>query len=97
MSCPTTALSADEIKRELQGLVNWHFSQNALERIYEGKTYLDSLEKLNRIARLSEAADHHPDLTLNWKTLTVRYWTHTAKGITELDFRLAHQVEEVLR
>lgn len=74
----------------------WQCVDNALQRVYEGTTYLQALERLNAVARLSEAADHHPDLQLNWKTLIIRYWTHTAQGITELDVELAQQVEVLL-
>ena len=96
MACPTHALSERDILEQLQTLPHWRLQDNALERQYTGETYLSALEKLNRIARLSEAADHHPDLALNWKKLIVRYWTHTANGVTELDFQLARQAEAVL-
>lgn len=96
MTCPKVALSEPEILSQLQTLPGWRFSQNALERVYEGESYLAALEKLNAIARLSEEADHHPDLSLNWKKLIIRYWTHTAQGVTELDFKLARQAEALL-
>ncbi len=42
-----------------------------------------------------EAADHHPDLTVSWGRVTVALSTHSAKGITEKDFELARQCDEV--
>jgi 4a-hydroxytetrahydrobiopterin dehydratase len=96
MACPTKALSENEIQERLNALSAWRFFDNAIERVYEGATYLEALEKLNAIARASEAADHHPDLQLNWKRLTVRFWTHVANGVTPLDFDLARQTEAIL-
>lgn len=96
MGCPTIALSEAEIRAGLENLAGWRLHQNALERVYDGKSYLEALEKLNAIAQLSEAANHHPDLILSWKKLTVRYWTHTACGVTELDFKLARHAESLL-
>lgn len=93
---PSKALSAAEIEAALQSLPQWRFQQNALQRVYEGASYLQALETLNAVARLSEAADHHPDLQLNWKTLIIRYWTHTVKGVSNLDVELANQVEALL-
>lgn len=93
--CPKVALTSEQIEANLKTLPHWQFRGNALERVYDGQSYLDALEKLNAIARLSESADHHPNLSLNWKRLTVRYWTHTAHGVTDLDFELAHQVEKL--
>lgn len=96
MACPTTALSAEEIRQQLANLPNWQYKENALERFYKAHSYLEGLEKLNTIAQLSEAADHHPDLVLGWRKLTIRYWTHTAQGVTALDFDLAQQAEKAL-
>jgi 4a-hydroxytetrahydrobiopterin dehydratase len=84
------------IRQQLTDLPNWQVRDNALERVYQGRSYLDALAKLNAVAQASEAADHHPDLSLNWKTLTIRYWTHTAQGITSLDMYMARRVEDLL-
>jgi 4a-hydroxytetrahydrobiopterin dehydratase len=91
-----TRLAEPEIRERLRQLPYWRLKDNALERQYDGASYLDALEKLNAVARLSEAADHHPELRLGWKHLTIRYWTHTADGVTALDFELAQRVEALL-
>lgn len=95
-SCPTIALSADAIREKLNTLPHWQIKDNALERTYKATSYLDGLEKLNAIAQLSETENHHPGMLLEWRKLTVRYWTHTAQGVTELDFQLAQQAEKIL-
>ncbi|WP_303673599.1 4a-hydroxytetrahydrobiopterin dehydratase [Vampirovibrio chlorellavorus] len=92
----TQALSPAEIEAALQTLPHWQYHQNALQRVYVGANYLQALETLNAVARHAEAADHHPDLQLNWKTLVIRYWTHTLNGVSALDVALAHQVEALL-
>ena len=96
MTCPTEPLSSLEIQSRLQALPHWAVQDNALERVYQANSYLEALDILNKIARQAEAANHHPDLILSWRKLTVRYWTHTSQGITELDFEQAHQVESIL-
>jgi len=96
MGCPTVALSAEEIRHHMEQLENWTVEGHALERRYHSKSYLDGLEKLNGIAQISETENHHPELLLEWGRLTIRYWTHTANGITALDFQLARQAELIL-
>ena len=96
MASTVTALERTAIEAALKTLSGWQYTDQALERVYTGKTYLEALDKLNAIAQLSEAQDHHPDLTLNWKKLTIRYWTHTAQGVTELDVKLAQLAEAAL-
>jgi len=80
----------------MEQLENWTVEDRALERHYQSKNYLDGLEKLNGIAKMSETENHHPELLLEWGRLTIRYWTHTANGITALDFQLARQAELIL-
>jgi 4a-hydroxytetrahydrobiopterin dehydratase len=96
MPCQAEALSIEVIHEQLESLPDWQFTNHALERVYMGKSYLDALKKLNEIAQISEAANHHPDLILSWKKLTIRYWTHTAQAVTSLDFELAQQTEQIL-
>lgn len=74
----------------------WQYKENALERVYRGSSYMDALDMLNAIARHAETVDHHPDLALHWKTLIIRYWTHTAQGVTELDLAQAKAIEKLL-
>jgi 4a-hydroxytetrahydrobiopterin dehydratase len=95
------ALPEPEINQRLLALPNWAYldisgQEKYLQRVYAGKTYLSSLEMLTRIGHLAEAENHHPDLLLHYKTLTVQYWTHTAGGVTELDFEQAAKVEALL-
>jgi 4a-hydroxytetrahydrobiopterin dehydratase len=94
--CLTEALSAEVIHERMETLSSWQVKDNALERVYNAGSYVEGLEKLNAIAQLSEAENHHPELTLAWRKLTVRYWTHTAHGITQLDFQLARKAEAIL-
>lgn len=96
MTCPTEPLSSMEIQSRLQALPHWAVQDNALERVYQANSYIAALDTLNTIARQAEAANHHPDLILSWRKLTIRYWTHTAQGITNLDFEQAHQAERIL-
>ena len=44
---------------------------------------------VNAIGYLSEAAYHHPDLSVTWGRITVKLSTHSAGGITDKDFALA--------
>jgi Pterin-4a-carbinolamine dehydratase len=47
---------------------------------------------VNALAGLAEAADHHPDITIQWNKVTLTLSTHSAGGLTEKDFHLARQI-----
>ena len=48
-----------------------------------------------RVGFLAEAADHHPDLDIRWRTVRVLLTTHDAGGLTEKDLTLAGRIEEI--
>jgi 4a-hydroxytetrahydrobiopterin dehydratase len=73
----------------------WDEVDGALERTFELDSFLDALDFVNRLGALAEAEDHHPDITISYRKVTVRWWTHTANGITDRDRDLAAKTAEL--
>jgi 4a-hydroxytetrahydrobiopterin dehydratase len=73
----------------------WDEVDGALERTFELDSFLDALDFVNRLGALAEAEDHHPDITISYRKVTVRWWTHTAGGITDRDRDLAAKTNEL--
>ena len=61
----------------------------ALERTFELPSFVDALAFVNRVGELAEAENHHPDIRIDYRKVTLRWWTHTAGGITDRDRDLA--------
>jgi len=75
---------------------NWIDSQNALERTIEFPSFRDAIAFVNRVAELAEQANHHPDIAVSYKKVTLRWTTHSAGGITERDNELAARTDELV-
>lgn len=90
-------LSDADIETALGGLPGWTRHGDALVRAYELPTFADAIAFVVRIGFLAENADHHPDLDIRWRTVTVLFTSHDAGGITERDVDLAHAVDGVVR
>jgi 4a-hydroxytetrahydrobiopterin dehydratase len=73
----------------------WDEVDGALERTFELDSFQDALDFVNRLGALAEAEDHHPDITISYRKVTVRWWTHTAGGITDRDRDLAAKTAEL--
>lgn len=67
----------------------WTEADRALERVFEFATFPDAIAFVNRIAELAEAEDHHPDIAIDYRKVTLRWWTHAAGGVTDRDRDLA--------
>jgi 4a-hydroxytetrahydrobiopterin dehydratase len=68
---------------------DWSEAGGALERTFEFASFPDAIAFVNRLAELAEAENHHPDITVSYRTVTVRWTTHSAGGITDRDRALA--------
>ena len=69
----------------------WTEVDDALERTFELENFVDALAFVNRVGELAEAEGHHPDIAVHYNRVTLRWWTHTAGGITDRDRELAEK------
>jgi 4a-hydroxytetrahydrobiopterin dehydratase len=90
-------LEKSEIERRLSALPGWEFKDNAISKLYRFKTFMDGIRFLNKVAEMAEAADHHPDVKINYTRITFSCSTHDQGGVTEKDFKLASQIEEAYK
>jgi 4a-hydroxytetrahydrobiopterin dehydratase len=61
-----------------------------------GVNFAEAVGKVNAIAILAEAADHHPDILIyGWNKIRVTLSTHDAGGLSDKDFELAAKIEEI--
>jgi len=59
-------------------------------------SFPDAIALVDRVAVVAEQMDHHPDIDIRWRTVTFTCATHSKGGVTDLDVRLATQIDEVL-
>ena len=90
----SAALSAEDLDAGLALLPGWVMEGREIVKTYTFPTYLSGIAFVNSVAHQAEAMDHHPDLVVGWRKVTVRLTTHSAGGITDLDLRLARFCEQ---
>lgn len=88
-------LTKDQIMIELQTLKGWSQVGNEIRKIYEWKDFVHAMGFVNSLALLAEKANHHPDIDIRWNKVTLTLSTHSEGGITEKDFKLAREIENV--
>lgn len=69
----------------------WQERDEALEREFEFPSFPEAIAFVNRVAELAEAEDHHPDIAVSYRRVTLRWTTHSAGGITDRDRDLAER------
>jgi len=91
-----TLLSAEEVTDGLRGLADgWSVSGQSLVRTVQFDSFLTAVRFIDELAPVAERLDHHPDLRLSWRTVELTLSTHSAGGLTALDFELARELDEI--
>jgi len=67
----------------------WHEVDDKLEREFMFNDFLQAVAFVNRVAELAESENHHPDIEIHYNRVILRWWTHTAGGVTDRDRELA--------
>jgi 4a-hydroxytetrahydrobiopterin dehydratase len=70
-------------------LNEWDEVDGALQRQFELPSFREAIAFVNRVAELAEQENHHPDIAVSYRKVTLRWTTHSAGGVTERDRELA--------
>jgi len=90
-------LDKPEIERRLHELPGWEYQDNAIIKLYRFREFMHGIAFLNKVAAMAEAADHHPDVKINYTRVTFSCSTHDQGGVTEKDLKLAGQIEDAFK
>ncbi len=96
MANENKALAANEIGKRLKDLPQWSEAEDSLVRGQKFNSYRDALDFVYAVGKAADKNDHHPDMRIDYKTVEVRFSTHSAGGITALDFKMAAAVEALI-
>lgn len=86
-------MSKDDIIGRLREHPGWELHEDALVRKYRFPSHPDAVMFAVRLAFDAEASDHHPDLLIQYRAVTVTWSTHSEGGVTERDFTGAGQAD----
>ena len=89
-------LGAQDAEARISGLPGWSVEDGRLQREVRCKDFVEAFGLLTKIALVAESMDHHPDWSNSWNTVRISLVTHSAGGLTELDFTLAQRIEELV-
>jgi len=78
-------------------LNNWTFKATCIHRDLKFKNFVDAFSFMTAIAFEAEKMDHHPDWTNGYNKVSIDLSTHSAKGITQLDFDLADKIDQIYK
>ena len=88
-------LSASEAQQRIKGLSGWTLEGDAIKKQFTFTNFPEAVSFVNRLVPEAEAADHHPDILINYKRVTLTYSTHDEGGLTVKDFAGAQTADRL--
>ena len=79
-------LSVDEVRTRLGKLTGWELKGGEIHRKFTFRDFAEAVSFVVRVGFAAEAVDHHPDILINYKRVTLTFSTHSEGGLTEKDF-----------
>ena len=86
-------LSEQQVQQHLSKLHDWALEGRAIRKQFTFKDFPEAVAFVNRLVPDAQAADHHPDIIINYKRVTLIYSTHSEGGLTQKDFDGAAMAE----
>ena len=91
-------LSADKISDLLSQIPIWQINKHGdkIYRTFKFKDFIQGLDFVNAVADISESEGHHPNIEIDYSTVTLTLWTHSINNLSENDFILAAKIDTIL-
>lgn len=89
-------LSREEVQAALAALEGWTLADHALTKSFTFASFPDAVAFLVRLAFEAQAADHHPDVAIIYRRVTLTYTTHSEGGLTRKDIDGAETADRLV-
>ena len=91
-------LSHEQVRQRIDTLGGWRLTDDGqrIRKNWKMRNFRAAMALLNQVAELAEAQGHHPDLHLEqYRHVSIAIWTHAIGGLSELDFVLAAEIDQL--
>ena len=94
-----TALTEQKLQKKIKEMApEWKTGKNEkdvpfIQRVYHASKFMEGIDFVQKVAKAAEENNHHPDIIINYKRISIRYWTHTASGVTLADVQMAQKID----
>ncbi len=92
---PAKKLSDPEITAQLSMIKGWTLVNSKLHREFTCKDFVAAFGNMTRVALVAESMNHHPEWFNVWNKVVIDLNTHSVKGISDYDFKLAEKINEI--
>ena len=88
-------LTLQEITAKMSKLNDWVLEDNTIIKQIEFHDFKSAIDYANKVAEIASAHNHHPDILISYNTVRLTLTTHQAGELTEIDFKVAEDIDKI--
>jgi 4a-hydroxytetrahydrobiopterin dehydratase len=88
-------LRPKQAKAELGKVKGWKLRGKRISRAFVFEDFMQVVRFVNRLAKLAEGMNHHPDMAIQYNKIRLSLTTHDEGGLTTKDFKLAREINRL--
>jgi 4a-hydroxytetrahydrobiopterin dehydratase len=73
----------------------WVGSKKKLERTFKFESFEESIDFVNKVAKIAEKQAHHPDITINYNKVKISITDHEKGGVSEKCHKLVKSIDKI--
>jgi 4a-hydroxytetrahydrobiopterin dehydratase len=89
----------EQIRKELREMVNeskdWNESNQKLEKTFKFKDFNDAIDFVNKVAKIAETQNHHPDIEINYGKVKLSITDHEKGGVSDKCHKLVKAIDKL--
>ena len=89
--------SSDNIEERMKELDGWELEEGKIVKSFGFRMFMKGIEFVNDVAAIAEKQNHHPIITVIWKTVKISSVSFNAGHLTDKDFELAKAIDELYK
>lgn len=92
-----TRLTILEVEAKMKSIdKNWILKGNLIQREFLFEDFIKAFSFMTSVSLIAEKHDHHPNWKNVYNKVEIRLFTHEANGLTERDFKLAKEIDQII-
>ena len=89
----------EHIRKALRETVNkskgWGDSKQKLERTFKFKDFNESIDFVNKVAKIAETQNHHPDIEIKYDKVKISITDHEKGGVSEKCHKFVKSIDVI--
>ncbi len=91
-----TPLARESVEQLAREVPQWRLQDGSIERTFTRQDFRQAMDFVDRVAKLAEEQDHHPDISISYNKVKLTLSTHKIGGLSRNDFILAAKIDRLL-